>query len=135
LSGGNSAHPAIVGDPAVATPTACDPGVLLCGVELCGVELCGVELCGVELCGGLAAGRRLGGVPVARRGRDRLTLVGTAVAAAGEDEVAVEDGVTMWPRGDVQAAISRATRADARPARRQRIPASCRIPTDACAGA
>jgi hypothetical protein len=126
LSDGKSAHPAIVADPAAAIADAVERGALLPGVDVREAIGAGRLVAGREVDG------RDDGFLVTRLGPPRLTLVALVPIITDADEDADDDvavavlATRSWD--DEQAAtVSKTSRADARPTRWRRIPASCRI--------
>jgi hypothetical protein len=126
LSDGKSAHPAIVADPAAAIADAVERGALLPGVDVREAIGAGRLVAGREVDG------RDDGFVVTRLGPPRLTLVALVPIITDADEDADDDvavavlATRSWD--DEQAAtVSKTSRADARPTRWRRIPASCRI--------
>jgi hypothetical protein len=127
LSEGKSAHPAIVAHPAAAIEVAVELGALPPGVDV--REAIGA---GRLLVAGREVDGRDDGFFVTRLGPPRLTLVALVPIITDGDEDADDDvavavlATRLWD--DEQAAtVSKTSRADARPARWRRIPASCRI--------
>jgi hypothetical protein len=122
LSDGKSAHPAIVADPAAAIAV--------------GARLPGVDVREAIGAGRFVAGREVDGRDdgffVTRLGPRRLTLVALVPIDADADEdtdddVAVTVLAMRWWDDEQAATASKTSRADARPTRWRRIPASCRI--------